>query len=50
MIEEEDLEEEQPIEEPEVKTFTETDLIRWISYLFVFGVYVYIFLKIVILS
>lgn len=50
MIEEEDPEEEQPVEPPKVTTFTETDLVRWVSYLFVFGVYLYIFLKIVFLA
>jgi hypothetical protein len=46
----EDPNEEQQVEEPEVKKFTDTDLIKWISILFVFGVYVYIFLKIIVLS
>jgi hypothetical protein len=38
------------VNEPQVKRFTDTDLVRWLSILFVFGVYFYIFLKIMILS
>lgn len=40
---------EQQGHEPEVRRFTETDLIRWLSILFVLTVYVYIFLKILFL-
>jgi|GEM_PF-6461369 len=47
---EEDLNDEQQTEEPVVRKFTETDLIRWVSILFVFGVYFYMFLKILVLS
>lgn len=53
MIEEEenDLENDRQIEEePEVKRFTDTDLVRVIGILFVFVVYFFIFLKILVLS
>jgi hypothetical protein len=47
---EEDFSEEVEQNEPEVKRFTHSDLIRWVSILFVFVVYFYIFLKIMLLS
>jgi hypothetical protein len=52
MIEEEDDfdRDEVPDMEPQVKTFTGTDLVRWLAILFVFVVYFYIFLKIMFLS
>jgi hypothetical protein len=48
--EEEDLNDEQQTDEPEVKRFTEVDLIRVMAILFVFVVYFYMFLKIVLLD
>lgn len=50
MIEDDLSEETQREDEPEVKRFTGTDLVRWMTILFVFAVYFYIFLKIMFLS
>ena len=46
----EDFNDEPQQDEPEVKRFTDTDLVRWMAILFVFAVYFYIFLKIMFLS
>jgi hypothetical protein len=48
--EEEDFDFNEIQEEPQVKRFTGTDLVRWLAILFVFVVYFYIFLKIMFLS
>ena len=52
MIEEEDSDDfkDNEVGGPEVKKFTDTDLVRWMSILFVFAVYFFIFLKIMVLS
>ena len=50
MKDEEDFTEEQQMEEPEVKSFTDSDLFRIVGILFVFAVYFFIFLKIMVLS
>ena len=48
---EEDLhEEDQNMNEPEAKRFTDKDLVRVLSILFVFALYLYIFLKILFLE
>jgi hypothetical protein len=50
MIEEELNDEEQQEDEPEVKRFTDKDLVRVMSILFVFAIYFFIFLKILVLE
>jgi hypothetical protein len=52
MIEEDDsrdFNDDEPVE-PKVTRFTDADLVKWMSILFVFSAYFYIFLKIMILS
>jgi hypothetical protein len=50
MIEEELNDEDQQEDEPEVKRFTDKDLVRVMSILFVFAIYFFIFLKILVLE
>jgi hypothetical protein len=50
MTEEDLYDEEHNVEEPEPKRFTDKDLVRIVSILFVFALYSYIFLKILLLE